>query len=144
MTFISFMAHLIGTYPPDVENIFTSVVPESGIKCMDKRLHPTYTVGCNYLSMSLISILFLFFCTGIGIAASLFLDSISVLIREIRTIGKQSLYTTVFDNTILLSVYVYFIGLFMVDFMDECISAIAGIFWSGLISTIEILWNLPR
>ena len=29
-------------------------VPEAGIKGMDKKLHPTDIVGCNYLSMPLI------------------------------------------------------------------------------------------
>ena len=31
-----------------------NVVPEEGIKCRDKQLHPTASVGCNYLSMPLI------------------------------------------------------------------------------------------
>ena len=29
-------------------------VPEAGIKGRDKKLHPTDTVGCNYLSLPLI------------------------------------------------------------------------------------------
>ena len=30
-------------------------VPEAGIKGWDKYLHPTYIVGCNYLSLPLVS-----------------------------------------------------------------------------------------
>ena len=33
---------------------YRSVVPEAGIKGRDKELHPTNTVGCNYLSLPLL------------------------------------------------------------------------------------------
>ena len=31
-----------------------SVVPEAGLKCKDKQLHPTVSVGCNQLSLPLL------------------------------------------------------------------------------------------
>ena len=34
--------------------LIRSVVPEAGIKDRGKQLHPTGTVGCNYLSLPLI------------------------------------------------------------------------------------------
>ena len=34
----------------------STCVPEAGINGMDKYLHPTYIIGCNYFSLSLIPV----------------------------------------------------------------------------------------
>ena len=41
-------------HPTNLMTNFRSVVPVAGIKGMDKQLHPTLSVECKYLSLSLI------------------------------------------------------------------------------------------
>ena len=40
----------------DIQEYIRSVVPEADIKGRDKQLHPTYIVGCGYLSLPLIAV----------------------------------------------------------------------------------------